>query len=111
MTLNNLNRALLLVVAAFSWSFAPNVFADTQIQVVPTAWRLQSYGGNTVLFFTGSPCTYGRLDVPTTWSVDQSKLLLATVMAAKASRIPMFVYYVTDTSGNCTITSFGLDSQ
>jgi hypothetical protein len=54
---NQFNRILLVLVAGILWSLAGNAIADTQIQVVPTAWRLQSYGGNTVLFFTGSPCT------------------------------------------------------
>ena len=104
-------QILLTIVATILWAFVPKASAETQINAIPTAWRLQSYGGSTVLWYTGSPCYNGQLLLNSSWSVDQSKLLWATIMAAKASRLPVFVYYVVDSSGNCIITSFGLDTQ
>lgn len=104
-------RVLLVFAACVLWSFTPAVFADTIINTVPTGWRLQSYGGSAVLWYTGSTCMNGQLLVDSSWSFDQSKLLWATIMTAKASQIPVFVSYVVNSSGYCIITSFSLDKQ
>ena len=104
-------RALLAVIVGVFLSFTSLVFADTIITAAPTGWRLQSYGGSAVLWYTGSTCINGQLLVDSSWSFDQSKLLWATIMTAKASQIPVFVSYAINSSGSCTITSFSLDKQ
>jgi hypothetical protein len=64
-----------------------------------------------VLWFTGSSCTYGKLTTPSSWSIDQDKLLWATVMTAKVSHIPVYVEYTVDSSDSCVLVSFALDAQ
>jgi len=80
------------------------------ITAVPTAWKLQSYGGNPVLWYTGSSCASGQLQPDASWSPDQMKLLWATIMTAKASQLPVNINY-TISGSNCTITDFSLDAQ
>ena len=111
MTFSGFRRVSLVLAIGILSSFAPLAFADTIINTVPTGWRLQSYGGSAVLWYTGSTCMNGQLLVDSSWSFDQSKLLWATIMTAKASQIPVFVSYVVNSSGYCIITSFSLDKQ
>ena len=102
---------LLALIASTSFFFSSLAFAETSINAVPTGWRLQSYGGSTVLWYTGSTCTNGQLLLDPSWSSDQSKLLWSTIMTAKASQMPVFISYTVNSSGYCVITSFALDSQ
>jgi hypothetical protein len=106
-------RTLLALVAGAMCSVSSLAFADTTITAVPTAWRLQDYAGGAqiAIWYTGSSCTNGQLLVDPTWSIDQAKMVWSTVMAAKASQLPVIFGYTVNSSGSCIITSFGLDVQ
>lgn len=98
----------LFFVAAMAASSA--AFADN-ITAVPTGWKLQTYSGvQTVLWYTGSPCTSGQLILPSTESSDRNKMLWATVLEAKAQGLKLSIDYTV--SGNtCSITSFSVSPQ
>lgn len=104
-------RTLLALIAGIFFSFSSLAFADTPINAVPTGWILQSYGGSAVLWYTGSTCTNGQLLLDPSWSSDQSKLLWSTIMTAKASQLPVTIWYTVNSGGSCIITSFALNSQ
>jgi hypothetical protein len=82
-------------------------FADTEIQAVPTNWRLQNYigGSGVVAWFTGSTCTNGALNFPSSATADDKNRFFSLILSAKISSKTVGVYYET-VSGNCQITSF-----
>jgi hypothetical protein len=83
-----------------------HAFADQLVYGVPTAWRLQSYGTNSVaLYYTGSSCGTTALTLPSTATERDNTRLYATVMAAKIAGTRVFAYYDPAT---CFISSFGL---
>jgi len=74
---------------------------------VPTDWKLESYGTNgVVVWFAGTPCSNGQLNLPPTATVTDHNRFYATVMAAKLASAKMFVYY--DDAKNCAIISYGM---
>ena len=79
------------------------------LSAVPTAWRLQNYiPNNIVLYYTGSNCGQGILELaPNATDADKNRLY-ATIAAAKASQLSVYVYY-TQTGTQCLIQSFGLN--
>lgn len=79
----------------------------TQINAVPTTWKLENYSGSSsvVLWYTGSSCANGQLVLPTAATVADHNRLFSTVQSAKVTGKQMFVIYET---ADCTITSFGL---
>jgi hypothetical protein len=81
-----------------------------RISAIPSAWKLQSYGGNPVLWYTGSTCGSGQLLTDPSWTADQGRLLWATIMTAKASQLPMTIDYNVN-GQSCTIVDFSLDPQ
>ena len=77
--------------------------------VVPTGWRLESYGAsNVVLWYTPSSCSSGQIVLPGSATQAEHNRLYATVMTGKAAGLKVFINY-TAASGVCTIISFGLD--
>lgn len=103
-------RSTLLALAITGLSVFSAAAGAVGITAVPTAWKLQSYGGNPVLWYTGSSCPSGQLLPDPSWSQDQMKLLWATVMTAKASQLPVNVNYTVNGS-SCILTDFSLDAQ
>lgn len=93
------------LLPAFSASADP-----VRITAVPTPWKLQSYGGNPVLWYTGSSCASGQLLTDPSWSADQGKTLWATVMAAKTAQLPMTINYTVN-GASCIIADYSLDPQ
>lgn len=76
---------------------------------IPTKWRVESYGANgVVLWHTPSTCNTGQIVLFSNATLADHNRLYATVLAAKASNLSVFIYY-TNNSGVCVITSFGLD--
>lgn len=81
-----------------------------RVQGVPNGWTMQSYGGvATALWHTGSTCNMGLLEIPPYEGEQRSKLLWATVLAARAAQIPVFVDYEVS-NGHCYISTFGIPS-
>ena len=75
---------------------------------VPTMWRLESYGEkNVVLWFTPSKCANGKITLPSTATTVEHNRFYATIMAAKISNAPIFVFY-DDAIDGCPIISYGL---
>lgn len=97
-----------IIAAAFATIvMAGPVFADSEIQAIPTAWRLQNYvGGKVFVYFTGASCPSGNLVM--NGSADESNRFWSTVLSAKLSGKPMGVFY--DPS-SCGITSFYMMEQ
>jgi len=84
--------------------------ADTLIETVPTAWRLQNYLGGSVVyaFFTPSNCTNGMITLPGTATVASKNRFWSLVLAGKLSQKKVFVVY-NNSDPNCTISSFGME--
>jgi len=97
--------ASLLLVFPFSGQSQGLIY----LSAVPTAWRLQNYIPNAVvLYYTGSNCAQGILELsPSAVDADKNRLY-ATIMAAKASQLSVYVYY-TQTATQCVIQSFGFN--
>lgn len=99
-------KYLLLLLLTF---FSANCAYADGFTVVPTAWRLESYGvSNVVLWYTPSTCAQGQIILSGSATPAEHNRLYATVMAGKAAGIKVFINY-TAASGVCVINSFGLD--
>jgi len=97
--------------AAFAFSIATPAFADSVIEVVPTAWRLQDYlDGSVWTYFTGSPCSQGHLTLPASTPADSKNRYWSMIMSAKFSGKIVGVYYVNN-NGSCIIQNFYLREQ
>lgn len=84
------------------------VYADNEIYVVPTGWRLQVFiGGQVTAYFAGTSCFSGQVTMPPSATADEKNRFVAMVTTAKAAGKYMGVFYET-ASGNCQITSFYL---
>ena len=90
--------------------------AVVSMVAVPNAWRMETYvgaagGNNVMLWFTGSPCTNGSLQMSSPSEQDKNRLW-ATVMAAKLANRRMFVYFDNaNAPASCPMISFGMDDQ
>jgi hypothetical protein len=83
-------------------------YADNEIYVVPTGWRLQVYvGGQVAAYFAGTSCFSGQVLMPPNATADEKNRFVAMVTTAKAAGKYMGVFYET-ASGSCQITSFYL---
>lgn len=86
------------------------------IVAIPNAWRMETYVGgagsnNVMLWFTGSPCTNGGIQMSSPSEQDKNRLW-ATVLAAKLANRRMFVYFDnTNAPSSCPMVSFGMDDQ
>ncbi len=78
-----------------------------------SGWRLENYTpGGVVLWYTGSQCTNGRLELPAGSTAADQKRLWATITTAKTTGRKMFVFYDNSNAPNaCPLISFGLDSE
>ena len=103
------SRALLLLPLLCSGLGAvPAQAQSIELGGVPTAWRLQDYNnGQVTLFFTGSSCPSGRLDLLASASNESKNRLWATVMTGKIARQPVGVHYHVS-GGQCVIDDFFL---
>jgi len=82
--------------------------ADTLIEAVPTAWRLQDYaGGQMNIYYAGTPCTYGLLVMAGT--SDKNNRFWSMIMSAKIAGKMVGIYY--NPTNSCTVTSFYLKEQ
>lgn len=107
----SLKKLFPIAIAATCMGVSSAALATIGIAAVPTAWRLQNYEGqNAVLWFTGSVCPNGQLTLDPADTPERNKMLYATIMAAKASKLKVVIQY--DAGVNvCFIRNFGLDSQ
>lgn len=70
------------------------------------SWKLENYMGNSIVIWnTGSSCEGGSLTMPEGATTGDKNRLYATLTAAKASGVTMYIYYET---ADCKIISFGL---
>lgn len=80
--------------------------ALVELQAVPSAWQIQEYFPNqTSLFFTGSSCTNGQLNFPSTAVQADQDRLWALILAAKAASQPVIIYYWVSGS-SCYISTY-----
>lgn len=85
---------------------------STNIEAIPSGWRLENYPSNTVangvtLWYTGSACVNGHLQLPPNASSDDANRLWSTIISAKLSNRPVGVLY-SKNGDTCTILSFYL---
>jgi hypothetical protein len=74
-----------------------------------TNWRIQTYGGGkVVLWYTGSSCGSGQLQLAASETLDAHKLLAAMILSSKATGDKMTVGYDI-INGTCTISDIGVD--
>lgn len=100
----------LLFLFAASLTFSAATAAEGGFSVVPTAWRLESYGSNSVvIWYTPSRCGTGQIVLPATATLADHNRLYATVLSAKATGAKVFINYNDDT-GSCIIISYGIDA-
>jgi hypothetical protein len=110
--LNRYNRFLRTLAFGIYVCLIPSAaFSQSaNIESIPTGWRLENYPGNTgangvTLWFTGSPCVNGQLQLPANASSDDANRLWSTIISAKMANRAVGINY--SKSGNsCTITSF-----
>lgn len=77
-----------------------------ELQAVPSTWQIQEYFPNqTELFFTGSSCTNGQLQFPSTAVQADQDRLWALILAARASGQSVIVYYWVSGT-NCYISTY-----
>jgi len=81
--------------------------ATAVVNAVPTNWKIESYvaGGSVVLWFTGSPCASGKLELPSGASATDHNRLFTSVLTAKTAGKTMVIFYEDTT---CVISSFGV---
>lgn len=109
--MNNLQKLILMfALSAFPLMANANSIGMT---ANPSSWRLQNYiPGGVAVYYTGSPCTSGSLELNSTSQTDDKNRFYATVMAAKLSNRSMYVYYdSTNAPYHCIINSFGIDQN
>jgi hypothetical protein len=84
----------------------PAVAAEALLEGDPATWRLQNYVPNNIMvFFTGSPCQYGRMQFSSAATVQDKDRFFSMVLTARSTGRKMGVYY-DDVS--CDIWSFYL---
>lgn len=97
-------KMLLAALAATVLVATPAAAAEGLLEGDPATWRLQNFVPNTVMaFFTGSPCSNGRLSFSTSATVQDKDRFFSMVLTARATGRKMGVYY--DTT-SCEIYSF-----
>jgi hypothetical protein len=81
--------------------------ASAVVSTVPTNWKIESYvgGGSVVLWFTGSPCASGKLELPGSATATDHNRLFTSVLTAKTAGKTMVIFYEDTT---CVISSFGV---
>ncbi len=84
----------------------PAVAAEALLEGDPATWRLQNYVPNDVkVFFSGSPCQYGRLQFPASATTQDKDRFFSMVLTARSTGRNMGVYY---DNVSCDIWSFYL---
>jgi hypothetical protein len=81
--------------------------ATAVLSAIPTNWKVESYasGGTVVLWFTGSPCASGKLELPSTATPTDHNRLFTSILTAKTAGKTMVIFYEDTT---CVISSFGV---
>lgn len=93
-------------LASISWSEAAHA---TNLEAVPTAWRLQDYNDGAIsIFYTGSTCSQGQLILPNTANNDSKQRLWSLILTAKVASKSVGVFYHYEPSVGCLIDSFYL---
>jgi hypothetical protein len=81
-----------------------------ELSGVPTSWKIENYiPSNVTLWFTGSSCGNGVLNMPVTATEDDKSRLFAAIMNAKVAGLPVYITY--EPALNCQIQSFALSAQ
>jgi len=90
--------------------FATPACADVNMEVVPTAWRLNNAIGNSQIqvYYTSSSCGSGLMTLAGT--SDEANRFWATVISAKIAGKAIGVFYNPSAAG-CPISSFYLKEQ
>lgn len=97
----------LLLLAEFTVSTP--IYADSEVQGVPTAWRLQDYlDGTIAVYYTGASCTNGLIVLSASAPADSKNRLWSLIMTGKAANRPVGIFY---NSTTCVITSFYFKEQ
>src|SRR4051812_39358700 len=80
--------------------------ATAVVSAVPINWKVESYiaGGPVLLWFTGSPCASGKLELPSSATATDQNRLFTSVLTAKTAGKTMVIFYEDTT---CVISSFG----
>lgn len=85
----------------------------------PSPWRLQTYTSASsdviAVFFTGSPCIYGQLSLPTTNPAEKNRFW-NTILAAKVAKKKVFVSFERTPAApaaatSCVITSYAVTEE
>lgn len=96
------------LIAGMAIMGAAGAAAD-EIVAVPTNWRIQDYGGGAVdLWFTGSSCTNGHLQLAPSVPEGTKDRLWSALLTAKVSDRPIGIFYHF-TGSDCIIDSFHFD--
>ena len=100
-----------VLLATLLTLFLGEAVADNiSLVAVPTAWKLQNYIGDiVVIYYSSSPCTSGKLNLPSNATTDDKNRLWSLIMTAKISGKEVQIYYDnSEVPSKCTITSFSL---
>ena len=85
---------------------ASPALADTNIEAVPTGWRMQNYVPNDlVVYYTPATCLGGQLSFAPSATTEDKNRFFSLVLTAQATGRKIGVFYET-VSGACQITSF-----
>jgi len=64
----------------------PAVAAEALLESDPIDWRLQNYVPNDIkVFFTGSPCQYGRLSFSSSATIQDKDRFFSMVLTARST--------------------------
>lgn len=100
-------RGFKYVASALIATLSTPVLADSLVEAVPTAWRLQNYtGGQVTAWYTGSTCPQGQVAMAGT--ADENNRFWSTIMSGKLTGKIVGVFYNPST---CIVTSFYLREQ
>ncbi|MGA7436743.1 MAG: hypothetical protein WBW32_01295 [Luteibacter sp.] len=105
----SIRKGVVAVSCLLALGTSASAMATAHIMVPANQILLQNQIGTTpVLFFAGSGCSNGHLNLDPTQSSDREKLLWATILSAKASGVNVSFDY--DMNGDiCYIRNFSVE--
>ena len=85
--------------------FSPVLCAGELVKI-PTEWRVDNLpDGNIKVYYSGSACTNGQLDIESSADANFKNRFISIVMASKmAQKKIQVLYYYNDTADTCNIT-------
>ncbi|MET0357344.1 MAG: hypothetical protein ABW044_11225 [Cellvibrio sp.] len=100
----NFKKFLLLLII---FPIGSATYADVVgIDAVPKDWKLENYiGGTVALWYTGSSCSNGSLQLPASATKEDKDRLWSLILAAKLANKKVSIRY--DNTA-CTLVSYGL---